>query len=59
MALVRELDHRQAHHLRARGVTEEEIAAISLLGIGSDELNHLILNGVRPADQSTQLRPNP
>jgi hypothetical protein len=46
VAVVHKLDHRQMVHLRANGITDEEIHAITLFGIGADELNELILHGV-------------
>jgi DNA-binding transcriptional MerR regulator len=58
VALVRKLDHRQTVHLRTNGITDEEIHAITLFGIGADELNELILHGL-PAASPTSTQPVP
>jgi DNA-binding transcriptional MerR regulator len=52
IALVRDLNRDQVQDLLLAGLTHTEVAAISLVGIGSDELNELMLNGL-PAPGST------
>ena len=45
---VTELDRAVVRRLLDAGLTSDEIEAIELVGIGSDELNELILNGLPP-----------
>jgi DNA-binding transcriptional MerR regulator len=52
MLLVRNLSRDQIQDLRMAGLTQQQIHAISLVGIGVDELNELMLNGL-PAPDST------
>ena len=47
--LVRSLDRAMQRHLLANGLSPEQLAAISLVGIGVDELNELILRGLPEA----------
>jgi hypothetical protein len=46
VVLVRNLDRATKSHLRANGLTAEQLEAISLVGLGLDELNELILRGL-------------
>lgn len=46
VALVRELRVDQRRSLRAVGLSDDQVAAISLLGIGWDEFNELVLRGL-------------
>lgn len=46
VALVRDLKPDQVDALLRAGLSRSEASAISLVGIGSDELNHLILHGL-------------
>lgn len=52
VVLVRNLDRATKSHLRANGLTAEQLEAISLVGLGLDELNELILKGL-PEDAPT------
>lgn len=58
VALVRNLDRATKRHLLARGLTVEQVSAISLLGIAADELNELVLRGL-PDQESPFVSPNP
>jgi len=51
IALVRNLNPDQRRDLQLAGLSASQVAAISLIGIGADELQELILNGLpqRPA----------
>ena len=44
--LVRNLDRATRRHLLANGLSQEQLAAIRLAGIGVDELNELVLHGL-------------
>lgn len=43
---VRGLNDEARRHLRDAGLSEEQIEAINLVGIGADELNELLLDGL-------------
>ena len=46
LALVTKLDHATVLRLLEHGLSEDQVRAIQLLGIGADELNELILHGL-------------
>ena len=45
VVVVRKLSHDVIRRLRSLGITEEQLDAIGLIGIGPDELNELVLGG--------------
>jgi len=45
VVVVRKLTHEVIRRLRSVGITEEQLDAIGLIGIGPDELNELVLGG--------------
>lgn len=46
--IAKKLDHAMMTHLAAGGLSQEQIEAIQLVGIGLDELNELIVHGLPP-----------
>ena len=44
---TRSVDAAIAYHLRAAGLSDQQIDAIRTVGIGADELNELVLRGLR------------
>lgn len=49
--VVKELKPHELRQLRAVGLTDEQLRAIDLVGIGTDELNYLLLHGLPAADE--------
>jgi hypothetical protein len=45
---ARELDEAEVRHLLHAGLSTAQVDAIKRVGIGADELNELILNGLPP-----------
>jgi hypothetical protein len=46
VVLVRSLDRATKSHLRANGLTAEQLEAIAVVGLGLDELNELVVRGL-------------
>ena len=60
IVVVRKLGDDLVRHLLSQGVTDKQLEAITLVGIGPDELNELILRGPgNPPNGSTQPEPEP
>jgi hypothetical protein len=58
--VIRKLTHEVIRRLRSQGITEEQLDAIGLIGIGPDELNELVLGGPwNLSNRATQPDPNP